>query len=47
MEKMEKTNKLPSAHQVGDKVSLNLFESGSINNCEVIGASVDSNFSHM
>ncbi len=34
---MEKTNKLPSAHQVGDKVSLNLFESGSINNCEVIG----------
>jgi len=37
MEKMEKTNKLPSAHQVGDKVSLNLFESGSINNCEVIG----------
>lgn len=34
---MKKTNILPSGHQIGDKVALNLFESGFINNCEVVG----------
>lgn len=34
---MEKTNKLPSFHQIGDKVALNFVESGIINNCEVVG----------